>query len=173
MSIDLDFELNADELYDPEKDVFKLIPEGWFSAVTERAELKLTKDGTGQYISLMFKISGPTHAGRALFDIFNIKNKSVEAETIGKQAVGKLMKALKLEKTGTVHAFNGKSVMIKVGQKELSAEDKKYAEAKGNLDTHKNVIVAYREFVTGSFMATNNAPIPTSSLPPIDDDLPF
>lgn len=173
MSLDLDFELNVNELYDPEKDVFKLIPEGWFSAVTERAELKLTKDGTGQYVSLMFKISGPTHAGRALFDTFNIKNKSVEAETIGRQAIGKLMKALKMEKTGTVHAFNGKNVMIKVGQKELSEADRKYAEAKGNLDTHKNVIVAYREFVSGAFISSNNAPLPSSSLPPLDDDLPF
>lgn len=167
--LDLEFELAADDLYDPEKDIFKLIPEGWFSAVTERAELKMTKDGTGQYVSLLLKISGPTHAGRALFDTFNIKNKSDEAVSIGKQDLGKLMKAIKLEKTGTVHAFNGKNVMIKVGQKELSESDKRYAEAKGNIDTHKNVILAYREFMVGDFVA-----VPSSSAQVmVDDDLPF
>ncbi len=171
--LDLDFELDVNELYDPEQDVFKLIPEGWLPATIQSPEVKLTKDGTGQYVSWMLKIFGQNYAGRVLFDTFNIKNKSAEAQAIGRRNIGRVMHMLKIEKTGNLKPFDGQNVMIKIGQKELSESDKKYAEAKGNTDTHKNVILAYREFVAGAGMMTNNGPIPSSSLPPMDDDLPF
>lgn len=173
--LDLDFELDVNELYDPEQDVFKLIPDGWYPANIQAPEVKLTKDGTGQYVSWMLKIFGQNYAGRVLFDTFNIKNKSAEAQAIGRKNIGRVMHMLKIEKTGSLKPFDGQNVMIKVGQKAPTDSDKAYAANKGEEAVPKNVIVAYREFVPGAVMATSGASVAghLNERPPIDDDLPF
>ena len=69
---------NADELpqgngnYDP-------LPPGWYTATITAAELKPTKDGSGQYIKVRYDITGPTHQGRVVFGNLNIKNASAKA----------------------------------------------------------------------------------------------
>ena len=37
---------------------YDLLPPGWYSASITKAELKATKDGTGQYIAIRYDITG-------------------------------------------------------------------------------------------------------------------
>lgn len=63
---------------------FTPLPEGWYDVVVKTADLKPTKDGSGQYISLRLTVEGPTHAGRGIFTNLNITNRSPDAERIGR-----------------------------------------------------------------------------------------
>ena len=169
--LDLDYELNVNEMYNPENDTFSLIPDGWYSATINAPEVKITKDGTGQYVSWMLKIFGANYAGRVLFDIFNIKNQSEEAQRIGRESLGRVMHTLNIEKTGTLRPFDGRNVMIKIGHKDPSDSDKAYAAKNGTEAEPKNVVKGYKAFVPGGVV---NAP---SDFPPansmVDDEIPF
>lgn len=75
---------------------FAPLPEGWYQASINSAEIRDTKDKTGQYIAIRYDILGPTHQGRVVFGNVNIKNKSTQAEEIGRQALGSIMRAIGL-----------------------------------------------------------------------------
>ncbi|MFP5471986.1 MAG: DUF669 domain-containing protein, partial [Bacteroidia bacterium] len=79
-------------------DASNTLPAGWYTATIADAELKTTKDGSGQYINVRYDITGPTHQGRVVFGKLNIKNASAKAEEIGRQKLGELMRAIGLAK---------------------------------------------------------------------------
>jgi len=93
--------------YDP-------IPEGWYEAVINKADVKPTKDGTGQYISVRFDVTGPTHQGRVVFSIVNIRNKSAQAQSIGLQQLGSIMRAVGLTRVDDTDQLIGGRLLIKV-----------------------------------------------------------
>lgn len=62
---------------------FKPIPEGTYVVISDEAEVKKTKSGTGEYISMKFKILQGTQEGRTLFHSFNIQNENPKAVEIG------------------------------------------------------------------------------------------
>jgi hypothetical protein len=72
---------------------YEPLPAGWYNAHITQAEARPTKDGTGQYIKIRYDILGPTHVGRVVFANVNIRNKSAEAERIGRAQLGDLMRA--------------------------------------------------------------------------------
>jgi hypothetical protein len=104
---------NADELpqgngnYDP-------LPPGWYNANITAAELKPTKDGSGQYIKIRYDITGPSHQGRVVFGNLNIKNVSAKAEEIGRQQLGEIMRAIGLAKVTDTDQLIGGSLSIKL-----------------------------------------------------------
>ena len=104
---------NADELpqgngtYDP-------LPPGWYTATIADAELKPTKDGSGQYIKVRYDITGPTHQGRVVFGNLNIKNASAKAEEIGRMELGNLMRAIGLARVQDTDQLIGGSLSIKL-----------------------------------------------------------
>lgn len=75
---------------------FDPLPKGWYSATIAGAELKTTKNGTGQYIAVRYDIIGPTHQGRVVFGNINIRNQNIKAEEIGRMDLGNLMRAIGL-----------------------------------------------------------------------------
>jgi hypothetical protein len=62
---------------------FAPIPEGEYPIIIDDAEVKETRDGTGEYINAKLKILGGDYDGRILFTMFNIKNNNVKAVEIG------------------------------------------------------------------------------------------
>lgn len=104
---------NADELpqgngnYDP-------LPPGWYTATITAAELKPTKDGTGQYIKIRYDITGPTHQGRVVFGNINVRNASAKAEEIGRMELGNLMRAIGLARVTDTDQLIGGSLSIKL-----------------------------------------------------------
>lgn len=72
---------------------FTPIPEGQYTLRVAKAEIKSTKDGTGQYINVEFDVIAPSYQGRKIFNMFNISNRNVDAERIGKQQLKSLILA--------------------------------------------------------------------------------
>ena len=103
----------ADELPQSSGD-FSPLPEGWYTAVIHSADIKNTKDGTGQYIAVRYDITGPTHQGRVVYGNVNIKNKSSQAEEIGRQALGGIMRAIGLPRVDDTDQLIGGNLQIKL-----------------------------------------------------------
>ena len=92
----LDTPINANDLPDDTGGDYTPLPEGEYSVTIKDAEVKATNDGTGQYIKLRLDVQGPTHAGRVVFSNINIRNKSEQAEQIGRGQLKAVMSALAL-----------------------------------------------------------------------------
>lgn len=70
---------------------FEAIPVGTYNVISDDAELKETKDGTGSYVLIKFKIITGDQEGRLLFANFNIVNKNAKATEIGVQQLKQFM----------------------------------------------------------------------------------
>lgn len=88
------FDVNT--LPQSEQGNFDPLPAGEYGFSIKAADVKDTKDGTGKYINCQLSITGPTNSGRVVFAKFNIRNKSAQAESIGRQQLGDLMRAIGL-----------------------------------------------------------------------------
>jgi hypothetical protein len=93
---------------------FTPLPAGWYNATITKAELRDTNDKTGQYISVRYDITGPTHQGRVVFGNLNIKNKSTKAEEIGRQQLGEIMRAGGLARVSDSDQLIGLNLAIKL-----------------------------------------------------------
>lgn len=98
----------------PEGNSYELVPEGWYDAVITKADLVPTKDKTGERLNIRYDITGPTHQGRVVFSGINIKNKSPEAEDIGRQQLGSIMRSIGLPQLEDTDQLIGGNLKIKV-----------------------------------------------------------
>jgi len=103
--------------YDP-------LPPGWYSASITAADLKPTKDGSGQYIKVRYDITGPSHQGRVVFGNINIRNASAKAEEIGRQQLGEIMRATGIGRVTDTDQLIGLALQIKL---DIRAADGQYA----------------------------------------------
>jgi hypothetical protein len=90
------------------------IPAGWYNATIQKAELKNTKAGNGRMISLRLAITGPTHQGRVVFCNLNINNPNPQAEEIGRQQLGEIMRAIGLARVGDTDELVGGMLSVKL-----------------------------------------------------------
>jgi len=91
------------------------IPPGNYVVIADEAEVKDTKNGTGQYINVKFKVLGGKFDGRFLFQMFNIKNANPKAVEIGLSQLKTFMKC------AGVQDFKLTSALDLVGLKALAA----------------------------------------------------
>lgn len=63
------------------------VPAGKYSAAVIEAEVKDTKNGTGQYVATTFRITQGEMEGRKVFHNFNIKNQNPDAQRIGLEQI--------------------------------------------------------------------------------------
>lgn len=103
---------NANEL--PQFNSYEPLPAGWYNANITAAELRLTKDQSGQYIHICYIIIGPTHQGRMVFGNLNIKSTSARAEEIGRQQLGEMMRAIGLNQVTDTDQLIGGKLSIKL-----------------------------------------------------------
>ena len=121
---------NADEL--PQGNgTYEPLPAGWYTATIAAAELKPTKDGSGQYIKVRYDITGPTHQGRVVFGNLNIKNASAKAEEIGRQQLGEIMRAIGLARVTDTDQLIGGSLSIKLSVRDATEQYDAQNEVKG------------------------------------------
>jgi len=130
----------------PQGNNFEPIPSGWYTATITETELKQTKTGTGQYISVKFDIIAPTHQGRVVYDNINISNNSTKAEEIGRSQLGGLMRAVGLTRIADDNELRNRTCQIKVGM-----------DKGGDGYEPRNRIVAYK--------ASEGASLPQPSAP--------
>ena len=136
--------INLNDLPEQTND-FAPIPAGDYTVSIKDAELKPTKDGSGQYIKLKLQVQAPAHVGRVIFSNLNIRNKSQAAETIGRQQLGAIMRALGLASVSDTDQLIGATIGIKVAIKEAQ-----------NGYEAQNEVKAYKAL-------TGNAPSPASA----------
>ena len=144
----LEQSFSLDELPVSTSSSFEPIPAGLYTATITKAEVKKTKLGDGEYISLRFDITGPTHQGRVIFHNLNIKNKNPKSEEMALKDLGKIMRATGLSRVSDSDQLIGGTMGLKLVVK----VDEKYGAGNNVVDI----------FATGS----NPAPMPSSAPTP-------
>lgn len=113
-----------------------VLPAGWYPCRIDKVEQKQTKDQTGEYLNIMFKVdSGESQVGRTFFEMYNTRNKSADAERIGQSKLCALTEASigkHLSKVENTDEFAGAILMVKL----------KIIKEEGYGD--KNQVVAYK-----------------------------
>jgi hypothetical protein len=66
---------------------FEIMPEGEYTLKATEADLKETKKGDGAYLAVTFEVVKGAHAGRKVWQNFNIHNPSEKAQQIGREQV--------------------------------------------------------------------------------------
>lgn len=87
----------------------EILPQGEYVVIVDSAEVKPTKNGTGEYINAKFSVDGGHYHGKNIYHMFNIKNDSVQAVEIGLSQLKSLMKCAgcKEFKLQTVKSLEG------------------------------------------------------------------
>lgn len=73
---------------------FSPLPAGVYVAQVVESDVKQTKNGTGHYLQLTWKVLDGQHAGRLVFDRLNIANANETAQKIGQQQLSQLCHAV-------------------------------------------------------------------------------
>lgn len=149
----------SNELPQDNRSSYEPLPEGFYDASIASAELKSTKDGTGQYIKLRFDIMGPSHQGRVVFSNLNIKNASAKAEEIGRRQLGDIMRAIGLSRVNDTDQLIGGHVNIK-----LIIREARIDERTGSVYDASNEIRGYRS-VSGNNLPDLNRETPKTVMP--------
>jgi len=67
----------------PKENTREVLPAGEYIALLDKAGIKDTKAGDGQYLNCQFKVVDGQHKGGVFFDIINIANPNAQAVEIG------------------------------------------------------------------------------------------
>lgn len=113
---------------------FDPLPAGWYDVNITGADLKDTKDGTGNYINVKYSVTGPSHQGRVVFGMLNLKNKNPKAEEIGRQQLGELMRACGISRVTDSDQLIGGRCAIK-----LTVETQEGYEPRNNVKGFKAI----------------------------------
>ena len=100
----------------PEENTFQPLPDGWYTASINNAEVKTSKSG-GEYINIRYDITGPTHQGRVVFGMVTLTNhgpNKATAESIGRQHLGKIVMAIGLQGINDTDQLIGGNLQIKL-----------------------------------------------------------
>lgn len=114
---------------------YEALPAGWYNAAIDASEMKATKDGTGAYLQLSFKILDGFANGRKVFARLNLQNINPTAQEIAYKTLSSIMHAtgqLRINDSAELHAIPMK-IKLKV-----RAGDEKY-EASNDITAYDNV----------------------------------
>lgn len=96
------------------------IPEGKYTVVITKSEVKTTKNGDGKYLDLTMQVVDGEYKGRALWPKLNIQNKSEKAQQIGLGQLSAICKAVgkaKIQDSSQLHNIPFRiSVGVEEGQ---------------------------------------------------------
>jgi len=158
----LDAPINADDL-PQDAGGFSAIPAGTYTATVTETELKNTKSGTGKYIKLRLDVTGPSHQGRVLFTNINIQNANPQAERIGREQLGSLMRAVGLKQVTDTDQLIGGNIKIKVALK----DDDQYGDENGKANEVKRFMAVEGGAQAPSQPAPEQQPEqPAANVPP-------
>ena len=137
----------------PEGSGYGTIPAGWYGVTVSKAEVKPTRAGTGEYINMMYTITGPTHQGRTVWGMINIRNPNPKAEEIGLQQLGELLRAMGIAKLSDTDQLLGMALSVKVIIKEDDQGE-------------KNEVKGFRALQGGAIPSIKPAAAPTTATAP-------
>ena len=104
--------------YDPNeyetKGVLVAIPAGAYECMVQGVEMKQTKDETGSYLKVTLVVTEGDYKGRLLFDNLNVRNKSEQAQKIGREALNGLLAAAEIPGERDMSVLVQRTVTAKV-----------------------------------------------------------
>ena len=103
---------NAREVSPAEE--YGIIPEGWYTAIIVESEMRPTKDGRGQYLSLQFKIMEGEHTNRIVFTNLNLKNANSIAQEIAYRQLSAIAHAVNVLDVQDSNQLHNLPLQIKV-----------------------------------------------------------
>ena len=105
------------------------IPAGIYETIIENEELKTTKAGTGQYVSLMFRLVTPPHDGRVVWGNYNVVNPNPVAVEIAMRDLGTIAKYCGIEMLSNTAQLLFQRIKVKVAIKDGRNEIKGYSKS--------------------------------------------
>ena len=91
---------------------FAPIPEGTYNCMTKSAVEKPTKDGSGIYLEIEFKIVDGQNQGRGFYHRFNLKNRNAQAVQIARGELSAFCRAIGVLAPKVVHEFANKVLRV-------------------------------------------------------------
>lgn len=114
--------------YDP-------IPAGWYQAIISNSEMKPTRDGYGEYLSLTLQVIEGQYANRLVFARLNLKNANDKAVDIAKKDLAAICRAVGVMSPQSSEELHDKPLMIKVKVRPASGD----YEASNDVGGYKSV----------------------------------
>lgn len=118
------YSFNVDDAPPPD-DKFAPIPLGWYAAEVVGAEKKCTKAGDGAYFNLQWRILGPSHAGRIIFELVMVEHPNPQVVDIGKRSLASMLTAMGRRQMESTDDLHGQPCEIKVGLESSPGYDDK------------------------------------------------
>ena len=93
---------------------YEPIPAGWYQAIISSSEMKATRDGYGEYLSLTLQVIEGNYQNRLVFARLNLKNANDVAVDIAKKDLAAICRAVGVMSPQASEELHDKPLMIKV-----------------------------------------------------------
>ncbi len=114
------YNFNAEEV-EPSSS-FDPIPAGWYTAIINNSEMKATRDGYGEYLSLTLQIIDGQYENRLVFARLNLKNANDKAVDIARKDLAAICRAVGVMSPQASEELHDIPLMIKVKVRPASGE---------------------------------------------------
>ena len=114
------YNFNAEEV-EPSSS-YEPIPAGWYRAIISASEIKPTRDGYGEYLSLTLQVIEGQYANRLVFARLNLKNANEKAVDIARKDLAAICRAVGVMSPRSSEELHDKPLMIKVKVRPASGE---------------------------------------------------
>jgi len=106
------YNFNAEEV-EPSSS-FDPIPAGWYKAIVSNSEMKPTRDGYGEYLSLTLQIIEGQYENRLVFARLNLKNANDKAVDIARKDLAAICRAVGVMSPQASEQLHDIPLMIKI-----------------------------------------------------------
>jgi len=101
---------------------YEPIPAGWYQAIISSSEMKATRDGYGEYLSLTLQIIDGQYENRLVFARLNLKNANDKAVDIARKDLAAICRAVGVMSPQASEELHDIPLMIKVKVRPASGE---------------------------------------------------
>ncbi len=101
---------------------YEPIPAGWYQAIISNSELKATRDGYGEYLSLTLQIIDGQYENRLVFARLNLKNANDKAVDIARKDLAAICRAVGVMSPQASEELHDIPLMIKVKVRPASGD---------------------------------------------------
>jgi len=106
------YNFNAEEV-EPSSS-FDPIPAGWYKAIVSSSEMKPTRDGYGEYLSLTLQVIEGQYENRSVFARLNLKNANDKAVDIARKDLAAICRSVGVMSPQSSEELHDIPLMIKI-----------------------------------------------------------
>ncbi len=114
------YNFNAEEV-EPSSS-FDPIPAGWYTAIISNSEMKATRDGYGEYLSLTLQVIEGQYENRLVFARLNLKNANDKAVDIARKDLAAICRAVGVMSPQSSEELHDIPLMMKVKVRAASGD---------------------------------------------------